>query len=175
MTNELIKFEYNKKEINTLTDEKKETWFVAKEICDILELSNSRQSVQKLDDDEKLMYKLYTSGQPRDTWCINESGLYHLILTSTKPEAKAFRKWVTGVVLPSIRKSGVYSTEEAQEREDSIQDLVAVIERIENEIGDLKLAVSEKKKLQEQKEAELRQLLKTDFRQYKLQFPKNED
>jgi anti-repressor protein len=65
-------------------------------------------SLQKLDNDEKLIQKLFVSGQNRDTWTINESGLYSLILRSNKPQAKQFKKWVTGEVLPTIRKTGGY-------------------------------------------------------------------
>lgn len=172
----MTNFNYNGNVIRTIIDENDNVWFAGVDVCNQLDYSNSYQTCMKLDEDErKLDYITDSQGKQKETLTINESGLYSLILSSSKPEAKTFKRWITHDVLPTIRKSGKYSNEEAQEREDSIQALVAVIERIENEIGDLKLAVSEKKKLQEQKEAELRQLLKTDFKQYKLQFPKNED
>lgn len=82
-----------------------EPYFVAKDVCDILELTNSRMTVQSLDEDERRKYCLPRQG---DTWCVNESGLYHLIFQSRKPEAKAFRKWVTAEVLPALRKTGHY-------------------------------------------------------------------
>jgi len=81
-----------------------EPHFVAKDVCDILGLKDVSMSLQKLDNDEKLIQKLFVSGQNRDTWTINESGLYSLILRSNKPQAKKFKKWVTGEVLPTIRK-----------------------------------------------------------------------
>ncbi|CAN5309090.1 hypothetical protein BH09BAC1_BH09BAC1_14260 [soil metagenome] len=83
-------------------------YFVAKDVCEALEILQVSKAVQALDDDEKLMGKLFLSGQNRDTWLINESGLYNLIFRSNKPEAKAFRKWVTGEVLPAIRRTGAY-------------------------------------------------------------------
>jgi prophage antirepressor-like protein len=84
-------------------------WFVAKDVCDSLSLLNSSQVVERLESDEKLTYILYASGQNREMWFINESGLYSLIMRSNKPEAQKFRKWVTSVVLPSIRKTGQYN------------------------------------------------------------------
>ena len=80
-------------------------FFVAKDVCDILQLTNSRMAVQSLDEDERCKYCLPRQGE---TWLVNESGLYHLIFQSRKPEAKAFRKWVTSEVLPSLRKTGTY-------------------------------------------------------------------
>lgn len=82
-----------------------EPYFVAKDVCDILELTNARMTVQSLDEDERCKYCLPRQG---DTWVVNESGLYHLIFQSRKPEAKAFRKWVTAEVLPTLRRTGRY-------------------------------------------------------------------
>lgn len=78
-------------------------WFVAKDVCNILELQNSRVAMARLDDDEKNTVCLTDGipGNPNRT-VINTSGLYTLILGSRKPQAKAFKRWVTHVVLPSI-------------------------------------------------------------------------
>lgn len=83
-------------------------WFVAKDVCDALQLTDVSMTMNRLDDDEKLTQTLLVSGQGRQMWLVNESGLYNLIFQSRKPEAKAFRKWVTSEVLPSIRKTGGY-------------------------------------------------------------------
>lgn len=85
-------------------------WFIAKDVCTALELSEVSNTVKRLDDDEKLTRTVFVSGQGREMWFINESGLYNLIFQSRKPEARAFRKWVTNVVLPSIRRTGQYQT-----------------------------------------------------------------
>lgn len=90
-----------------------EPWFVAKDVCDALGLSNSRKAVKALDDEEKsTVTKSYGTspkgGNPNVT-IISESGLYTLIFRSNKPEAEVFSKWVTKEVLPSIRKTGAYS------------------------------------------------------------------
>lgn len=85
-----------------------EPWFVAKDVCEALSLSDVSMTVNRLDDDEKLIQTLLVSGQGRQMWLVNESGLYNLIFQSRKPEAKAFRKWVTSEVLPAVRKTGRY-------------------------------------------------------------------
>ena len=89
-------------------------WFVAKDACDCLKITNVSQACQTLDDDEKGIYKVYTLGGSQDMMLISESGLYALIMRSNKPEAKVFRKWVTSEVLPSIRKTGSYSVAQPQ-------------------------------------------------------------
>ncbi|MBK5492232.1 phage antirepressor [Bacillus sp. TH13] len=93
-----------------------DVWFVAKDVCDALEHSQVSKAVERLDEEEKLMGTLFLSGQNRKTWLINESGLYSLIMTSRKEEAKKFKKWVTSEVLPSIRKHGAYMTDQVLEQ-----------------------------------------------------------
>jgi prophage antirepressor-like protein len=83
-------------------------WFVAQDVCNVLEIQNSRQAIDPLDDDEKLTYPLHTSGQKRDVNFVSESGLYFLIFNSKKDAAKRFRKWITSEVIPSIRKTGSF-------------------------------------------------------------------
>lgn len=102
-----FQFNATSKEIRSFLVEK-EPFFVAKDVCDVLGIKNARLAIVALDEDEKLTYKIHTSGQKRKSWLISESGLYALIMRSSKPEARAFRKWVTKEVLPSIRKKGFY-------------------------------------------------------------------
>ena len=84
-------------------------WFIAKEVCTALDLSNVSGSLAHLDADERNTIQLLegTPGNPNRA-TVNESGLYSLIIRSRKPEAKAFRKWVTSTVLPTLRKDGLY-------------------------------------------------------------------
>ena len=105
--NEIVPFGYDDQLVRTVMVDNV-PWFVAKDVCAVLELSDVSMSVSKLDDDEKLIQKIFVSGQNRDVVVVNESGLYTLILRSNKPEAKRFRKWVTSEVLPNIRKNGIY-------------------------------------------------------------------
>lgn len=86
-----------------------EIWFVAKDVCDALEIKNSRDALTRLDTDEKNTVVLTDGiGNPNKS-VVNEYGLYTLVLSSRKPEAKTFKRWVTHDVLPSIRKTGQYS------------------------------------------------------------------
>jgi hypothetical protein len=85
-----------------------EAWFVATDICDILEHSDPSKAVSRLDADEQGTTTVRTLGGPQEMLTVNESGLYGLIFTSRKPEAKRFRKWVTSEVLPAIRQTGRY-------------------------------------------------------------------
>ena len=79
-----------------------EPWFVAKDVCDILALGNPRSSIALLDEDERGVDIIYTPGGNQEMTIVSEAGLYSLILRSRKPEAKAFKRWVTHEVLPSI-------------------------------------------------------------------------
>ena len=86
--------------------------FVAKDICDALGISKYRDALTRLDEDERASISVDTLGGKQSMIAVNESGLYTLVFQSRKPEAKAFRKWVTGEVLPNIRKHGFYMTPE---------------------------------------------------------------
>lgn len=85
-----------------------ESWFVAKDVCEVLEIGNSRQALTRLDDDEKADVILNDGSQNRKMNAVNEYGLYNLVLASRKSEAKAFKRWITHEVIPSIRKTGSY-------------------------------------------------------------------
>jgi prophage antirepressor-like protein len=97
-------------------------WFVVKDVCEALCISNYRDATNKLDEDEKLVSEIPTSGQRRKMLFINESGIYSLIFRSNKPEAKLFRKWVTNEVLPAIRRTGQYSPTAGQITQESDND-----------------------------------------------------
>ncbi|KFI51731.1 phage antirepressor KilAC domain-containing protein [Bifidobacterium biavatii] len=109
MNADIRQFDFNGNQLRTLTDEHGEPWFVAKDACDILGISNNRDAIRQLDDDEKSSVAISdgTSGNPNKT-IVSEPGLYKLIMRSRKPEAKAFQRWVTHEVLPSIRRHGGY-------------------------------------------------------------------
>ena len=113
--NELQIFNYNGNEVRTIKKDG-EPWWVLKDVCGVLDLSDTNKTAERLDVDELTRIKFVSGGQSREMLCINESGLYNVILRSDKPEAKPFRKWVTGEVLPSIRKHGAYMTEQTLEQ-----------------------------------------------------------
>ncbi len=96
-----------------------EPWFVGKDIADILEYTNTAKAIRDhVDDEDKLTERFVLSGQNREAILINESGLYSLILSSKMSNAKKFKRWVTSEVLPSIRKHGMYATDELLENPD---------------------------------------------------------
>lgn len=105
MTSEIQSYNFNGASLRTLTDEAGEPWFVAKDVCDILEISNPSDALKRLDDDERSRFNL---GRQGETNIVNEAGLYVLVLGSRKPEAHEFKRWVTHEVLPQIRKTGGY-------------------------------------------------------------------
>jgi prophage antirepressor-like protein len=123
---EIIPFSYGEQIVRALSING-DPWVAAKDVCDILDISNARDALSSLDEDEKTVLKRgefsgmtvgNTDGQNSRGGAqfiniINESGLYNLIFRSRKPEAKAFRKWVTSEVLPAIRKTGQYRADAA--------------------------------------------------------------
>lgn len=90
-----------------------EPWFVAADVCRALEIQNYTQAVSRLDEDERAMFNI---GRQGETNCVNEPGLYSLVLGSRKPEARSFKRWITHEVIPAIRKHGLYATADAVER-----------------------------------------------------------
>ena len=108
MTDKIQIFNYKENKIRTVEMNSK-PWFVLKDVCAVLGISNPRMTAQRLDADEVNLADVIDSvGRHQETTVISESGLYNVILRSDKPEAKPFRKWVTNEVLPSIRKNGGY-------------------------------------------------------------------
>jgi len=101
-------FKYGDNEVRTVMIEG-EPWFILNDICAVLELSNPRMVKERLGDDVSSTYPIVDRiGRTQQATIINEDGMYDVILESRKPEAKAFRKWVTSEVLPTIRKTGGY-------------------------------------------------------------------
>ena len=105
-----------------------EPWFVAKDVCDCLDLSNSRKALSRLEDDEKGVTLSDTPGGKQEMATVNEYGLYSLVMSSRKPEAKEFKRWVTHEVLPSIRKYGSYSMDIPRTLPDALKAYASEIE-----------------------------------------------
>lgn len=105
--NSLQAFQFHTHQLSVIVDDIGEPWFIAMQVAEILEYSDAHKMTSKLDDDEIQNRQIGGFG-PRGVNLINESGLYSAILTSKKPAAKAFKRWVTHEVLPSIRKTGSY-------------------------------------------------------------------
>lgn len=126
-------------------------WFVAKDVCDCLTITDASQACKNLDDDEKQVVTrdfdtlLFTESKAQAMTLISESGLYTLIMRSNKPEAKEFRKWVTSEVLPSIRKSGVYATDNfIQKTIDDPDWAISILQQIKFEREQKELALRQR-------------------------------
>lgn len=138
-------------------NDKNEPWFVLNEICKILGYANEAKTRERLDEDECkcLKYRgsvlntealeinnlreLWGANDFSNKWLINESGLYSLIMGSRKPEAKEFKKWVTSEVLPMIRKTGMYLTDDTKDKlnnstDEAIKELIAKYDEVKEEL-----------------------------------------
>ena len=108
-------------EVRTMTDERGEPWFVGKDIATVLGYANPTKAIiSHVDAEDKLHSQIGNAGQMRDMLFINESGLYSLILSSKLPQAREFKRWVTSVVLPQIRKTGGYIPVQQDDDEQTI-------------------------------------------------------
>ena len=150
--NSLSVFEFESNQIRVVLVDN-EPWFVAKDLCLVLELGNVSQSMSRLDEEEKntIILNDGTPGNPNTT-IVSESGMYSLVLGSRKSEAKAFRKWVTSEVLPSIRKNGAYSFKPKTQAEilvESAQMLLEIERRQQRQESELALVKSDVQEIQQ--------------------------
>lgn len=127
--------------IRAVRGEDGEPMFVAKDVCAALGLGNSRQALARLDDDEKGVISTDTPGGEQQMQAVNEPGLYVLVLSSRKPEARAFKRWVTHEVLPALRREGGYMVARDETPEQTMARAVllaqATIDRQKNRIAEL--------------------------------------
>lgn len=119
MPNEIVPQAFESQEfgrLRAMRGENDEPWFVAKDVCDALGLGNVGQALARLDEDEKSSITLNdgTPGNPNKA-IVSEPGLYALVLASRKPEARAFKRWVTHEVLPALRRDGAYVASDGTE------------------------------------------------------------
>ncbi|MBI6873405.1 phage antirepressor [Clostridium aciditolerans] len=149
--NKITLFNYEGNTVRTVMKDGN-PWWVLKDVCSVLDIGNSRDVMARLDSDEKGVDIIDTPGGKQEVSIINESGLYSVILVSRKPEAKKFKRWVTHEVLPSIRRHGLYATDELLANPDfliqALQELKA--ERAKN--AELTTTIS----IQEQQIAEMK-------------------
>lgn len=127
--------------IRAMRGEDGEPMFVAKDICAALEIKNSRDALARLDDDEKGVVLTDTPGGEQQMQAVNEAGLYVLVLGSRKPEAKAFKRWVTHEVLPALRRDGGYMVARDETPEETMARALVIaqstIDRQKNRISEL--------------------------------------
>lgn len=123
MTNEITTLQFNNDQFGQLRvvkDDNGEPWFVASDVCDALGVADPAQSCRSFDNDEKGLFTIQTLGGRQKVIHVSEPGFYKLVLKSRKPEAKAFQRWVTHEVLPSIRKKGGYIAAASDETPEQI-------------------------------------------------------
>lgn len=138
-------FNYEGAQVRTVVIDN-EPWLVAKDLCDILEISNPTVAIQRLDADEVTKFNL--GGLHGEVNIVNEYGMYSLILGSRKAEARAFKRWVTHEVLPQIRKTGTYGNQIPQSYSEALRLAANLSEeneklQIESQINAPKVALYE--------------------------------
>lgn len=129
MTTEITTLQFNSDQfgqLRAIQDESGEPWFVARDVCNALELTNPTVAVNSLDEDERAKFNLGRQGEAN---IVSEPGFYKLVLKSRKPEAKAFQRWVTHEVLPSIRKKGGYIAAAPDETPEQIMARAVLLAR----------------------------------------------
>lgn len=123
-------FNFHGQDVRTVTVDN-DPYFVGKDVAGILGYQNGSRDVNRhVDEEDKLKYRFGTSGQDREMIIINESGLYSLILSSKLPQAKEFKRWVTSEVLPTIRKNGMFATDELLDNPDFA---IATLQKLKEE------------------------------------------
>jgi len=138
-TNNVVPFNFQGNSISAIVDKDKNTWFIAKEVCDILGIQNTTQALKSLDKDERSMLNIGRQGRVN---IINEPGLYRLVFKSKKLVARVFQRWVTHEVLPAIRKTGAYELDmNFQDKMRSVasgyKDAMELIDKQQEEIVEL--------------------------------------
>lgn len=168
-------FNYKDAVIRTLTDNNEETWFAGVDVCQVLGYADAHQKIKSLDRDEYRLDRVRDGqGKQKETLTVNESGLYSLILSSSKPEAKEFKRWVTHEVLPSIRKAGKFSTEEAANHEAEMQKLAAELQRLKIRRQELRKEMAEIRNKIDDKTVLMLAMVQLDRNQLTLDFKKQE-
>lgn len=109
MEAQLAPFVFEDNLVRVHMDDAENPWFVAKDVCRVLDISDHHQAIASLDDDETGRCIVPTSFGDKEAKTVSESGLYSLVFRSRKPEARRFRKWVTAEVLPTLRRTGRYA------------------------------------------------------------------
>ena len=143
-------------EIRTI-NQNEELWFVAADVCRALDISNPSVALERLDDDERAKFNL---GRQGETNAVNEPGLYSLVLGSRKPEAKAFKRWITHEVIPSIRQTGGYIAGQETLDDDSLLEkaLTIAMRRIEEREKKLQEAAKENALLKKDNERKTKEI-----------------
>ena len=117
-------------EVRAVIDEDGNPWFVAKDVCDVLGIANSRDATSSFGEDERRTATTDTLGGKQQVVTISEPGLYRLLFQSRKPEAQRFCDWVTKVIIPEVRKTGGFGLAEARARIEYLESELARLYQI---------------------------------------------
>ena len=153
---EIKLFDFKGNNVRTIADGQGEPWFVLKDVCNVLEVSNVGNVVKRLNKADIHRTDVRSGGQNRNMALVNESGLYDVILDSRKPQAREFRRWVTAEVIPSIRRHGAYMTEH------TIEQVLTDPDTIIKLATDLKRERERRNELEEQAKADAPKVLFAD-------------
>lgn len=148
-------FQYQGKDVRTV-DRDGQTWWVLADVCEVLDLTQPHRVASRLDDDERMTLTFNTGhserrgrGGAQKITIINEPGLYSVILRSNKPEAKAFKRWITHEVLPTIHATGAYGGRQATPAiADTLERMTDVVEALTGRIEALERQVQEAPRLE---------------------------
>jgi len=116
-----------------------EPWFIASDLCAALTLTDTRRSVERVDEADLRQVRIESGGQNRWMYAVNESGMYELVIRSDKPDARKFRRWITSEVLPTLRTTGSYQIVPVQPHDDLavLEGMIAGIRESRNQIANL--------------------------------------
>lgn len=141
--NEIKVWNYESSEVRTI-EKDGEPWFVGKDVTDILGYQNGSRDINRhVDEEDRYKVMLFDGNQDKETIIINESGLYSLILSSKMPDAKKFKRWVTSEVLPSIRKTGSYHSQQQLSPMEMIAAMANHAVEMERQLNEMKTVVAE--------------------------------
>jgi anti-repressor protein len=137
---EIVPFDFDDHQVRVIVDLEGNPWWVAADVCAVLDISNVSMAVTRLDEADVSSAEVRSGGQDRTMKIVNESGLYDLVLDSRKPAARRFRRWVTSEVIPSIHRTGSYSAAPAipQTYADALRAYAAEVEA--HELANAKVA-----------------------------------
>jgi len=128
MTTDLVPFAYGDTAVRVVVIDG-EPWFVLADLCKVLGLTQPHRVADRIADDMKGRHPITTLGGTQEMTVVSEAGMYEVVIRSDKPEAVTFRRWITGTVLPEIRKTGGYSTRPALSEDEIVHQALAITAR----------------------------------------------
>ena len=143
--NDLAMFRYEGADVRTVMIDG-EPWFVLTDLCRVLALPNAAMVARRIDDDAKGVSQIDTPGGAQQMTVVSEAGMYEVVIRSDKPEAVNFRRWITTDVLPTIRKTGIYSTAPELSEDEIVHQALAITARrvtqLESRVAELEPAAA---------------------------------